>query len=88
MEYRGIKYEIKMVPSQNEWAWIVHTTKPKLGNSTGARTAATRAAEQTISKWCHQHPLDCDPTTGSAFSASAYPPGLMVYIMPASLTVH
>jgi hypothetical protein len=79
MEYRGIKYEIKMARARNEWAWIVHTLKPKLGNSTGARTAATRAAEKTITNWCDQHPLDCDPATGSAFyrvNLSSEPKGL------------
>jgi hypothetical protein len=59
MEYRGIKYEIKMATGLNRWVWTVHIPNPKQGNVSGTRERAILTARKAIQAWCYQHPTDC-----------------------------
>lgn len=59
MEYRGIKYDIKIAPGPNEWVWVVHTPNPKQGSVKGHRARAVTAAQRAIQEYCRQHPVEC-----------------------------
>ena len=61
MEYRGIRYDVKMAAGQDQWVWTVHTPKPKQGKVAGSRVRAVLAAEKAIKEWCYQHADECQP---------------------------
>jgi len=62
VEYKGIKYEIKIAPGPNEWVWIVHLPQaPRQGAVKGPRTRAEIAAQTAIDAFCKEHPADCLP---------------------------
>jgi hypothetical protein len=61
MEYRGIRYEVRMAAGPNQWVWDVHTPKPKQGNVSGTRAKAILAAKKAIQAWCYQNPTRCEP---------------------------
>src|SRR5947208_17048673 len=46
MLYRGIRYDIKVGIGIKQWIWIVHTPKPRQGDSIGSRQRAIYYAEK------------------------------------------
>ena len=69
VEYKGIQYDVKMGPGQNLWVWTVHTPRPKHGSVNGSRDRAIVAAQGVITRWCYQHPADCDGASTLVASA-------------------
>jgi hypothetical protein len=64
VEYKGIKYEIKIAPGPNEWVWTVHLPEAqRQGAVKGPRTRAEIAAQTAIDAFCREHPADCLPPT-------------------------
>lgn len=61
MEYKGIKYEIKIAPGPNEWVWVVHLPNPRHGSVKGSRARAVDAARRAIDTFCKQNPAGCAP---------------------------
>jgi hypothetical protein len=61
MEYKGIRYDIRIAPAPNEWVWVVHLPHEKQGSVKGTRGRAELAAKDAIDVFCREHPGDCDP---------------------------
>jgi hypothetical protein len=59
MQYRGIRYDVKMALGRDEWVWTVYTVQPKQGKVSGGRWVAVERVERVIDTWCREHPADC-----------------------------
>jgi len=53
MEYKGIEYEIRLRPGNEEWSWTIKPTASTSysGETRGSRQFAEIAAKQAIERW-------------------------------------
>jgi len=53
MKYKGIEYEIRLRPGNEEWSWTIKpaTSTSYSGEARGSRQFAEFAARQAIERW-------------------------------------
>jgi hypothetical protein len=53
MKYKGIEYEIRLRPGNEEWSWTIKptTSTSHSGEARGSRQFAEFAARQAIERW-------------------------------------
>src|SRR6266852_2354992 len=58
MEYKGIKYEIRLHPERHQWGWVIHPAADISvdGKIKGTRRRAVVAATKGIDRWSKKKP--------------------------------
>ena len=66
MRFRGIDYDVKVGINKRQWVWVIHTPKPRQGETIGSHERAIAAAKRAIDAWCDRHPTECEPKSSVA----------------------
>jgi hypothetical protein len=77
MKHKGIEYEIRLRPGNEEWSWTIKPTASTSysGETRGSRQFAEIAARQAIERWLKRNQKKNEKNNGDTVKASGASPG-------------